>query len=202
MKKKILAACLVVCLLATAVIGTTLAYFTDTETKTNTFTTGKVEIALSESDWEADNAKLIPGREIQKNPTITVLQGSERAWVFAKVELSQDFYNLMEAYAAGTDKDLPTAVGEWFKTTGTSPKLMKVVSNKDEHYAIFGYGSDKGPNDPDASVTLFDAITVPTDLTQDMVKGTNFEIKVTAYAIQSEGLKTRDAAFEALFPEF
>ena len=37
MKKKILAMCLIVCLLATAVVGGTLAYFTDSDEATNTF---------------------------------------------------------------------------------------------------------------------------------------------------------------------
>ena len=38
MKKKILTAALAVCMLATLVIGASLAYFTDTDSKTNTFT--------------------------------------------------------------------------------------------------------------------------------------------------------------------
>lgn len=48
MKKKIIAMCLVVALAAIAVIGGTLAYFTDTEQATNTFTTAKVNIELVE----------------------------------------------------------------------------------------------------------------------------------------------------------
>lgn len=48
MKKKILVLCLVVALAVTAVIGGTLAYFTDTDEATNTFTAGGVDIALIE----------------------------------------------------------------------------------------------------------------------------------------------------------
>lgn len=48
MKKKILVLCLVVALAVTAVIGGTLAYFTDTDNETNTFTAGGVNIALIE----------------------------------------------------------------------------------------------------------------------------------------------------------
>lgn len=48
MKKKILAMCLVVAMLAIAIVGGTLAYFTDTDEATNTFTTAKVNIALIE----------------------------------------------------------------------------------------------------------------------------------------------------------
>ena len=49
MKKKITALCLCVALLAVAVVGASLAYFTDTETATNTFTVGNVSIKLIES---------------------------------------------------------------------------------------------------------------------------------------------------------
>ena len=50
MKKKLLALVLVVALAATAVIGGTLAYFTDTDEATNTFTVGGVKIDLNETD--------------------------------------------------------------------------------------------------------------------------------------------------------
>ena len=44
MKKKITALCLCVALLAVAVVGASLAYFTDTKSATNTFTVGNVKI--------------------------------------------------------------------------------------------------------------------------------------------------------------
>ena len=50
MKKKIITLCLVVALAATAIIGGTLAYFTDTDTKDNTFAVGSVQIALVEQE--------------------------------------------------------------------------------------------------------------------------------------------------------
>ena len=51
MKKKILTLCLVVALAATAVIGGTLAYFTDTAEETNVITMGKVDAELYESKY-------------------------------------------------------------------------------------------------------------------------------------------------------
>ena len=51
MKKKIIALCLVVCLLAIAVIGGTLAYFTDTDEQTNVVTVGNVSAKLYESKY-------------------------------------------------------------------------------------------------------------------------------------------------------
>ena len=44
MKKKILSMCLVVALLAIAIVGGTLAYFTDTDSDKNVFTTGNISI--------------------------------------------------------------------------------------------------------------------------------------------------------------
>lgn len=52
MKKKIISLCLVLALAATAIVGASLAYFTDTDDATNTFTLGSVEIALHEGAYE------------------------------------------------------------------------------------------------------------------------------------------------------
>ena len=54
MKKKITALCLCVALLAVAVVGASLAYFTDTKTATNTFTVGNVKIDLIESRFHRE----------------------------------------------------------------------------------------------------------------------------------------------------
>ena len=54
MKKKITALCLCVALLAVAVVGASLAYFTDTKSATNTFTVGNVKIDLIESKFHRE----------------------------------------------------------------------------------------------------------------------------------------------------
>ena len=56
MKKKITALCLCVALLAVAVVGASLAYFTDTQSAKNTFTVGNVKIQLLESNLHRENA--------------------------------------------------------------------------------------------------------------------------------------------------
>lgn len=58
MKKKILALCLVVVLAITAVTGATLAYFTDTDKATNTFTTANVKIELIEKQRDSEGKTL------------------------------------------------------------------------------------------------------------------------------------------------
>ena len=54
MKKKILALSLCVVMLAIAIVGGTLAYFTDTKSAINTFTVGNVKIDLIESRFHRE----------------------------------------------------------------------------------------------------------------------------------------------------
>lgn len=86
MKKKIVSLCLVVCLLATAIGGATMAYFTDKDQNTNEFTVGKVEIDLYETVGHTDAKGTVKMAEEQKgkgsdtNPNISytdVLPGDE-----------------------------------------------------------------------------------------------------------------------------
>ena len=60
MKKKITALCLCVALLAVAVVGASLAYFTDTDNADNTFTAGSVKIKLIEEQSNADHTGFVP----------------------------------------------------------------------------------------------------------------------------------------------
>ena len=58
MKKKITAIFLCVALVAIAVVGASLAYFTDTKSATNTFTVGNVKIDLIESRYLINSKKV------------------------------------------------------------------------------------------------------------------------------------------------
>lgn len=100
MKTKSKALLLTLCavlLIAASVLGT-MAYLTSTDTVTNTFTVGKVEIKLDEAKVNANGIpeegaarvtansyKLMPGTTYTKDPTVTVLKGSEDSYVRMKV---------------------------------------------------------------------------------------------------------------------
>ncbi len=86
MKKKIISLCLVIALAATAIVGGTLAYFTDTDAATNTFTTGNVDIDLVEN-FEQDS-KLMPGIDVAKEVWVENL-GSEDAYVRVHIAIPQ-----------------------------------------------------------------------------------------------------------------
>lgn len=58
MKKKIVSVALVACIAAVAVVGASLAYFTDKAVEDNTFTVGGVKIALIEQQRNADGTAL------------------------------------------------------------------------------------------------------------------------------------------------
>ncbi len=203
MKKKILVLCVVLALAATTIIGGTLAYFTDTDNKTNTFTVGKVDITLTEPEWDEEQAKLMPSRVIPKDPTITVTNDSERAYTFMKVQLSEDFRELITSYYTNTGSDSQNMFTDWF-TTEVGPKIMK--ADLDEGYVILGVLSPKNPGE---SVTYFDEVKIPADVEASMIKVDGvYEIEITAYAIQAEGFEgegvapqeARQAAYNALFP--
>lgn len=120
MKTKSKALLLTLCavlLVAASVLGT-MAYLTSTAKVENTFTIGKVEITLDETDVtnptgprvKANSYKLMPGTTYTKDPTVTVKAGSEKSYVRMKVT----FNNAKAIIALCTDpefaEDGPTGV--------------------------------------------------------------------------------------------
>lgn len=80
MKKKITAIFLCVALVAIAVVGASLAYFTDTEKAENVFTVGKVDISLDETFTQ--DSKLMPGIDVNKDVKISLAEDSSDAYVW------------------------------------------------------------------------------------------------------------------------
>lgn len=116
MKTKSKALLLTLCavlLVAASVLGT-MAYLTSSDTVTNTFTVGKVEIKLDETDItnptgprvQANSYKLMPGTTYTKDPTVTVKAGSEESYVRMKVT----FNNAKEIIALCTDPEFADEV--------------------------------------------------------------------------------------------
>lgn len=75
MKKKFLAIGLVVAMAATAVVGGTLAYFTDTDQETNTFTAGGVKIDLIEQQVNDEGTAL---EGFEQNQVLMPIVGSAK----------------------------------------------------------------------------------------------------------------------------
>ena len=102
MKKKITALCLCVALLAVAVVGASLAYFTDTKSAPNTFTVGNVSIELIESRFHRTGSDG-SGDTSLPDPT-TMASGMEYVpdnWtIFTNDEIKEDAKTYATAYLA------------------------------------------------------------------------------------------------------
>ncbi len=110
MKRKIVTVCLAAVLVIIAVAGASLAYLTDTDERTNTFTVGDVDITLIEQrkgangleDYGEGSYKLKPGKSNDGNAVskiVTVMNnGTEDAYVW--VELRIPAYLVSNEYKA------------------------------------------------------------------------------------------------------
>lgn len=98
MKKRILSISIIVSMLAIALVGASLAYFTDKEDVNNDFTTGVVDINLEQIAFDPNKEgynKIVPTFPIAIDPTVTLanleengLNDSEPAYIQAVVTIS------------------------------------------------------------------------------------------------------------------
>ena len=239
MKTKSKALLLTLCavlLVAASVLGT-MAYLTSTDTVTNTFTVGKVEIKLDETDVtnptgprvQANSYKLMPGTTYTKDPTVTVLKGSEDSYVRMKVT----FNNAKEIIALCTDPeyaDEVTGVENAFplirmvnfvkanaaKWDGIIPDNMVETEDMlaDTNYCVYDETANtltyyfyykatvSGTNGDVVLPVLFDSIKVPEHVTGEQLKAlNNFKITVVAEAIQAGSFANAGAAWAAFAPQ-
>lgn len=240
MKTKSKALLLTLCavlLVAASVLGT-MAYLTSTAKVENTFTIGKVEIKLDEAKVNADGIpeegaarvtansyKLMPGTTYTKDPTVTVLKGSEDSYVRMKVT----FNNATKIIALCTDpeyadevtgvenafplirmvKFVETNAAKWdgiipdnMVETGemlADAKYFAYDKTADTLTYIFYYRETVTATTADVVLpVLFDSITVPEWVTGEQLKAlNNFKITVIAEAIQAGSFANADKAWEA-----
>ncbi len=146
MKKKTVALLLALVLAVGVAAGGTMAWLLDeTDSITNTFTAGNVEITLSETDPENDNNaasnsyKMVPGITISKNPTVTVTANSEACYVFVELEKSTNFdtfmtYAVADGWTAGDGTDIPANVYYRTVNASTANQAFKVL--KDDQVTV------------------------------------------------------------------
>ena len=190
-------------LLVGAVFGT-LAYFTDNDSATNTFTIGKVGITLDESDEStADKSDrttvgnsyhLLPGSSYVKDPTVTVKAGSSEAYVRMIVTV-----NFAEAL---TDDQLVASVDDVFVGYDKAlwPRANKTVSadKKTVTYEYRYHDTVETADKAEALEPLFTNVVIPEAATYDDLKVFNdMTIAVVAHAVQAEGFANEDAAWVA-----
>lgn len=223
-KNKVLLILTCMCLIVATTVMATVAYLADEDTVVNTFTVGNVQLNLDETDVDLNGKKdgetrvkaneyhLIPGMEYIKDPTVTVLAGSEECYVRMLVTLNRNKAQLNDIFGAGF---LPQYyVEEWnnavWQTTGA---VAEDPTNNTVTYEFRYRDNVNKPETIDKVATdaelasLFKKFKVPTTLDgEDLAKlqdnpattaNEKFTITVVAHAIQAAGFNTEAEAWAA-----
>ena len=112
--KKLVIAVVALALALLCAIGGTLAYLVaKSNTVTNTFTYGDINITLKESDNL--DLKMIPGKAITKDPKVTVLNDSEACWLFVEIVESENFDDFMTYEIADGWTALPGETNVYYR---------------------------------------------------------------------------------------
>lgn len=204
--KKTIMTLLAVVLVIGCTIGGTVAWLTARSGEVvNTFTYGDININLWEHEYNAtdntlgedkvqrvDNYKIIPGKDLPKDPTVTVLRGSEPCWLFVEVTETGDFVDGKVSY------EVDTSNGKWIAGTGADGNgvptnvYYREISDTKENtdYPILA------KNDNQYEITVSDG------LTKIDVNGIGVQPNLTfkAYAVQREGISTAVDAWNKVKP--
>lgn len=145
----------------------------------NTFTAGNISITLNETT--GDEYKMVPGKDIKKDPKVTVTAGSEQCWLFVKIEKSDNFDTFLTA----------TVAAGWELVSGETNIYYREVTVSDEDAVIGG--------DLVFSVLADDKVTCKSDVTKtqynNIQESTRPTLTITAYAVQHSGFTTAAAAW-------
>ena len=212
-------------LLVGGTVGGTVAWLTaKTEEVTNTFTVGKIQIALTETDAE-DGAKtysFVPGDTLAKDPKVTVTKDSEDHYLFVKAVVENN-----ECTAGGNTVNpiIDWEIASGWKYCGTvdglSENATSVESYKDGIYYFYRVVSEskndqsfyvlEGKHTCDDSTscnceTINGVVTVSPDVTEAMIgtintSGKNPTLKFSAAAVQSVNLAEGTDAFAKVVAE-
>ena len=167
------------------VAGGTVAWLVaKTEPVVNTFTYGNINIALAETTGE--DYKIIPGKDISKDPKVTVKGGSEACWLFVKVE------------EVGAISTITTDPVHYAIDTGWAQ--LKDKDGKDVS-GVYYRLVDAVDNDTAFKVLKDNKIIVSGELTKETINGYAVQqptLKITAYAVQQENIADAATAWSKI----
>lgn len=198
MKKKIISLCLIVILALTAVGGATLAYFTDTDTKTNVFTTGKVDITLN--DTFEQNSKLLPAvvdensnilNAVDKVVSVTNNAGSEDAYVRLHIAIPTSIEPLIGLWNENAEG--------WNWKDGTSVEYTTKIDNIEYTVVCLTYSKKLAAEATTSEA--FNWVTLDPSATNEDAKRVNnqFNIIVVAEGCQAAGFSNAFTALNTAF---
>ena len=180
-------------LAGTVSIGGIMAYFTDGDTATNTFTVGKISLDLQEPTW-VPPTNITPGQEIAKDPQIKN-DGNNEEFVFLKVTVP--YANVVTANEDGTKGK--TADTELFSydvkdgwTELDSKKETDSLKQTVTHlYAYTGETADsmKALAVNSSTPSLFDWVRFANIVEDQNLETTTQNIVIEAYGIQTQNIK-------------
>ena len=169
------------------VAGGTVAWLVaKTEPVVNTFTYGNINITLAETT--GTNYKVIPGTVIEKDPKVTVKDGSEACWLFVKVE------------EVGAISTITTDPVHYAIDTGWAQ--LKDKDGKDVS-GVYYRLVDAVDNDTAFNVLKDNKIIVSGELTKETINGYAVQqptLTFTAYAVQQENIADAATAWKAANP--
>ena len=206
--KAILLALCAVLLVAASVMGT-LAYLTSTDKVVNTFTVGKVAINLDEAKANTDGSlvpnadrvkansyKLLPGHTYNKDPMVTVLEGSESSYIKMTVTFTKAAQ--LDAIFAPDGADMTSIFKGYDPTNWIDKGNTEDATNNTRTYEFWYKEAVAAPDGDVALDALFDQIVVPGTITNDQLATIEgMTITVNAYAIQADGFANAEAAWAA-----
>lgn len=172
------------------VAGGTVAWLVaKTEPVVNTFTYGNINIALAETTGE--DYKIIPGKDIPKDPKVTVTAGSEACWLFVKVEETGTFvadkvtYAIADSWTQGNGTEIPSNV------------YYREVSAEDAKNGVSYYVLAGNTTYPNGVINVSDTLS-KTDV--DQIAAGEISLTFTAYAVQKENITTAADAWAKVTP--
>ena len=185
--KKTLITILATVLVCCCAVGGTLAWLMDkTDTVTNTFTVGDIEIELAET---TTTYKMIPGNTIAKDPKVSVLAESEACWLFVQVTKSANFdtyltYDVRNGWNELADDGDSNALTTVYYRTVTAEDAKNGIS-----YYLLAQGTDTYAN---GYVTVKSDVTAAQLETAEVTQPT---LAFTAYAVQSDNISAVEDAW-------
>ena len=187
MKKKIFMLSLVACLVVLSIAGTSLAYFTDTDSKTNVFTSGNVDIKL---EYNESDTRIYPGQTYIKDAIITNI-GTEDAFVGIIIDVAVD----KTTFSA-------SAIAAIFTVPGNNTVKCVETTNGYAIFAVAGAPVAKAGSAEGTTTTISVKMAIPEEWTSEQTaKFTSNSpvVTVTAYGVQTVGFSTATEALTTAF---